>query len=225
MQFGSEHAQSALGLKHKFQFSEAPGPLPLFIFVHGRAGTIDVMSIFKRALPKDAHLVFVEAPYPDPIGGFSWWLLDETPSQIQTAKEAGIRALNSFISEFPRYYDLDVSKRIAFGFSQGGAMLSLLVRIHPSLLSGLALLASFVPELEEREPGADLSHLELFVAHGRMDRVVTIDTLQSSLPRLTTKGAKLTMCQEDVGHKVGRESLKALTAWAGRFSDAAVKFE
>jgi phospholipase/carboxylesterase len=55
-----------------------------------------------------------------------------------------------------------------------------------------------------------------FAAHGTRDETVTIDVARASMEILEQAGAKVTFCEDDVGHKVSAACLRALKSF---FSD------
>ena len=67
-------------LKAEFRLRDASAPL--LYMVHGRAGNIEVMWAFRRTAPETFSLLSVEAPQPDPVGGYSWWQVEPVPDGI-----------------------------------------------------------------------------------------------------------------------------------------------
>jgi hypothetical protein len=101
--YSNEAANKTLGLIHKIRISEKADS-PLAILVHGRAGNIEVMSLFKNSIPENWHLIYVQAPIEDPIGGFSWWLVDDQNRSQATAAAANL--LKNFITELLAFYEI-----------------------------------------------------------------------------------------------------------------------
>lgn len=178
---------------------------PLVLLVHGRAGNLNVMSLFAHSLPPEAHIVTVQAPLPDPIGGFSWWRLG-----TEDDPKDGMRILLSFLDGFLTAHSLTPSKKIAFGFSQGGAVLSLIAQNHPEVFDGVALLASFVLRDEVVESTKKPS---ILMAHGRQDDVVSIEKARSGAEYLREHGYGVELFEDDTGHKVGGQGMKGLKMW------------
>jgi phospholipase/carboxylesterase len=52
-----------------------------------------------------------------------------------------------------------------------------------------------------------------FVAHGTRDEMVRIDRARESIATLEQAGAKVTYCEDNVGHKVSATCLRALAAF------------
>jgi predicted esterase len=49
-----------------------------------------------------------------------------------------------------------------------------------------------------------------FVAHGTKDEMVTVDRARASIALLEQAGAHVTYCEDEVGHKVSVNCLRAL---------------
>ena len=80
-----------------------------------------------------------------------------------------------------------------------------------SLKSARDRLAGFIPSgLEELVPKRPLEGKEFFVAHGTKDETVTIDRARHSVVLLEQAGARVTYCEDEVGHKVSAHCVIAL---------------
>jgi phospholipase/carboxylesterase len=97
------------------------------------------------------------------------------------------------------------------GFSQGGAMSSLLAFLYPQRIRKAGILAGFVPSgLEELVSQRPLEGKPFFVAHGRKDETVPVDRARTSIEILEQAGAQVTYCEDEVGHKVSVTCLRSL---------------
>ncbi len=208
-------AELKLGLKHKIRLSNPERPL--VFFVHGRAGNIDVMAPFKRSAPDSFNLIFVEAPKADPIGGFSWWLIDSTQTESEIEKAA--TNLKEFIDACLSYYQLKPKCRLALGFSQGAGLLSLLVQKEPQLFDGVAMLAGFVLKKQQALAcPARADAAKIFIAHGLQDKTVPIEQARAGAEHLKSFGFKVEMVEDNVAHKIGVQGTRQLRAWLHEFN-------
>ena len=205
MEKSSAEATKQTGLIHNVSLSEEVSR-PLVLLVHGKAGTCDVMRIFKSAFPDNCHFILPEAPLLDPIGGFSWWLEDEESKYLEAGQQ-----LVSFVDNAIDHYSLQPKKIIAAGFSQGGACLSVLSQLAPDYLSALAMLASFYVDITDLSPS---KYPDFFIAHGYADKDVPYSQAVELVSRLSAHKVKLSFIAEDVGHKLGTSGMKALRSWA-----------
>ena len=205
MEQSSAEAIKQTGLKHNISLS-GDVTKPLVLLVHGKAGTCDVMKIFKSAFPDNCNFILPQAPLLDPIGGFSWWLENKEARYLEAGQQ-----LVGFIDKSIDYYSLQPKKIIAAGFSQGGACLSVVSQIASEYLSALAMLASFYVEIGDVKPN---SYPDFFIAHGYADEDVPYSQAVELVSKLSLKKVKLNFVAENVGHKLGTAGMKALSSWA-----------
>ena len=211
MELASNVAVENLGLRHGIRRG-LDEHSPVVFFIHGRAGNLSVMSAFNRCVPNDFTIIYPEAFLPDPSGGFSWWDISKEEGlreSITFAKEK----LFAFMRDSLTFYSLNPEKRFAAGFSQGGAILSLILQDHPEFLDKAALLASFVLSQDEKPKGTRLPLV--FMAHGTLDGVVSIDRARQGACVLQEKGFSVTYIEDDTGHKVGTKGMAGLKEWIG----------
>jgi len=208
----SPETERALGLCHLFRRGESASE-PLCLFVHGRAGNVQVMSTFRRCLPDSWNILSVQAVVPDD-GGFSWWSVDEPSRERRVADiHAAVDLVSTFIGRALEYYALSPRCVIAGGFSQGAALLSSLAQLRPQLFAGVALLAGFV--IHEMPAAGRLPRF--FVGHGTQDTVVPVAKADEGVGFLRELGADVVYVQDRVGHKVGVSAMQALKLWTAGF--------
>ena len=195
---------------------ESTHPSPrLLLLIHGLTGDENSMWVFTRDLPSQYWLVAPRAPYPSQMvqGGYSWYPSrmerEDLPSleQLKPAAETLIR----LVDEYSASVGLDATTFDVLGFSQGAAVSSLLAFLYPQRIGKLGILAGFVPSgldgLVSRRP---LEGKPFFVAHGTRDERVNIERARASMELLERAGAKITYCEDEVGHKVSLNCLRAL---------------
>lgn len=198
-----------------------PSPRLMFL-IHGLTGDENSMWVFARNLSDDYWMVAPRAPHPSGMeqGGYSWRPPDSGEEdrlgleQLKPAAEALIR----LVDEYAASVGIDASVFNVMGFSQGAAMSSLLAFLYPQRILKVGLLAGFVPGgLEELLTQRPLVGKPFFVAHGTRDETVTIERARSSVEILEQAGAQVTYCEDEVGHKVSVNCLRALKNF---FADA-----
>jgi phospholipase/carboxylesterase len=97
------------------------------------------------------------------------------------------------------------------GFSQGGAMTNLIGIRHPHRVHKMGVLAGFVPAgLENLIQQKPLAGKNIFVAHGTQDQMIPLDRARASMALLEQAGAQITYCEDEVGHKLSSNCLRAL---------------
>lgn len=189
---------------------------PLFVFVHGKAGHRDIMRIFSRSLPEAANQIFIEAPYPDKRGGFSWWDTDLKEFPVSQFEESLI-ALERVFSSLESDFGIQPEKVTALGFSQGAGILSYLFLSGRISLNALVILAGFVKWPDAL--GVQSSTTRILWAHGESDEVVPITRARSDSHRLQEMGYEVTLVTDPVGHKVGTTGMRALKSFCLSLED------
>jgi phospholipase/carboxylesterase len=206
-----------LNLEHKIRLT-GNGAAPLVYLVHGRAGNYDVMWTFARLLGEQCNIIAPQAPLAEEViesktKGYSWWLLNEVGNKIDDVRKS-FSELKEFTRKAELMYALKPEKRLAFGFSQGAALLSLLIQEDPELFKAVALLSGFVIE----SPISKRSELPaVFMAHGTKDPVISIELNKKGLDYLQAKGYSVDYFTEDVTHKIGVKSVRELGEWVKGF--------
>lgn len=197
------------------RFIHRVGPDPagaLVVLVHGRAGNAQVMWAFDRLIPVSATVVSFEAFMPDPLGGFSWWLMESSEPVRPRILEARDR-LCLAIERYIESKGLRPSKVAALGFSQGSVLLSAAILTGKVHLDGLAILAGVA--YESAETPHVLGAPSVLIAHGTHDEVLPVERARASAERLRALGLPVTYVEEDVGHKVGVQGTRAMREWLG----------
>ena len=212
----STEVRDDLDLKYRIR-ARAGATAPLAYFLHGRAGNYDAMWIFARALSSNWNIIAPQAVIVDPVlphspNGLSWWLADGAED---TAKKAA-SAAGRFYDFYPlaeAAYRLKPVYRIAFGFSQGAALLSYIIQDRPLLFSAAALLSGFVVESDKFN---DLVMPRVFISHGTKDDIIDITHSRKGRDYLTAKGYEVSYHEEEnLGHKVGSAAFRDLKDWVG----------
>jgi len=193
-------------LKDKTLLSGDP-TAPLAVLIHGRAGNVEVMWAFRRCIPEQWSISAFEAPYPDPVGGFSWWLIDAVDTRTGGLSATSL-VIDGVRGALERYH-LSPAQLVGLGFSQGAGTLSTVIQ-RESLFDRVALLAAFVAELPapRRVPPCPV-----FMAHGEQDEMVPVDRARRGREYLRKLGYTVDYHEDPVGHKVGTSGMRALRVW------------
>lgn len=196
-----------------------------FILLHGWTGDENFMTPFAAFLPAKALVVAFRAPYParSPRGGYSW--IDYDPAGHHPSLEnyhGTFARLTSWLYELQQRYPAPAWERQHWmGFSQGASIVGGYALWFPETVTTVALLSGFLPrgaeKWAERRP---LTGKAAFIAHGIEDHIVDIARAREAREILTTAGAEVTYCEDNVKHKVGVRCKKALEAFYQRHAAA-----
>jgi phospholipase/carboxylesterase len=191
----------------------------LLLLIHGWTGDENSMWVFTRGLSPDYWMIAPRGPHPAESSGFSW-----RPPQPMTfgrpsletllpAAEALIRLIDEYSASVTHggLCQVDASQFDLMGFSQGAAMVNVLGMLFPQRVRKMGVLAGFVPSgLDEIIGKKPLLGKNVFVAHGTQDQMVPIDRARASIGLLEQAGAQVTYCEDEVGHKLSANCLRAL---------------
>ncbi len=190
-------------------------PSALFVLLHGWTGDESVMAPFIDVVPPQALVLTFRAPFPtrDIRGGYSW--IDRQPTKTPFAfveYQPTFARLSKWLHEIGhRYPDIPWQQQHWMGFSQGASVAAAFALQYPHGIQSLALLAGFLPAGSE----ALIAHRPLegkhaFVAHGVQDPIVDIRYGRAARDLLEKAGARVTYCEDNVGHKVGAKCRRGL---------------
>jgi phospholipase/carboxylesterase len=193
-----------------------PTHAPRFLLlIHGWTGDENSMWVFTRDLPSHYWMMAPRAPYTTQPSGYSWregqseLIGSPTFDMFAPAAEALIKLVDAYSLSAGREADASVFDVI--GFSQGAVMSSLLAFLYPHRIHKTGILAGFIPAgLDGLVAKRPLEGKPFFVTHGTKDETVTIDRARASIEILERAGARVTYCEDEVGHKVSLPCLRAL---------------
>ncbi len=185
----------------------------LLLLLHGWTGDEDSMWVFVRNFPVGYWIVAPRAPHPTKPSGYSWRPyrdgVHDPPHFDDLCPSA--EALHSLIDEYSSSIGVDASQFDVMGFSQGAALANVFTLLHPDRIHRVGVLAGFVPiGSESLLSDHRLKDKPFFVAHGTQDEMVKIEFARQSVELLKRAGAKVTFCEDEVGHKLSINCLRAL---------------
>src|ERR687896_2696267 len=113
--------------------------------------------------------------------------------------------LAQFVEAAAREYGFDPSRLVAVGYSNGANIAASLMLLHPRLLRAAVLFRAMVP-FEPEEP-VDLSGMPIFLAAGRMDRMIPPENTERLAEILQQAGAELDLRWRNTGHPLTYEEV------------------
>ncbi len=181
--------------------------------LHGWTGDENSMWVFARGLSPDLWIVAPRAPHATEPSGFSW-----RPPQPSTWGKPSLETLLpaaegliQLIDGYAASVKVEAGRFDTMGFSQGAAMVNVLGMLYPNRVRKMGVLAGFVPSgMEGYVAQRPLAGKNIFVAHGTKDEMVTVKRARESILLLERAGAVITYCEDDVGHKLSANCLRAL---------------
>jgi phospholipase/carboxylesterase len=192
--------------------SKAANPR-LLVLLHGWTGDENSMWVFTRRLSPAYWMIAPRAPHAAQPSGFSWRNMQDAAFGWPSLETLYLAAdgLIKLIDGYSASVGVDAIQFDLMGFSQGAAMVNVLAILHPNRIRKLAVLAGFVPAgVEGLVLKKPLAGKNVFVAHGTQDQMIPLDRARASMALLEQAGAQVTYCEDEVGHKLGANCLRAL---------------
>ena len=191
-------------------------PIRLLLLIHGWTGDENSMWVFARKLPSNYWILAPRAPHATKPAGYSWRLpppeRDSGPDL--EALRLSAEALISLVDAYSTDQGFQAGTFDVMGFSQGAALAGALTLLFPSRIGKAALLAGFIPKGAETLVSAHrLEGVRIFSAHGSMDEMVDIEMARRAVQLLEAAGAVVTVCEDEVGHRVSAGCLRGLQAF------------
>ena len=192
---------------------EGVGPFPVVLMIHGWTGDENSMWIFSTRFPKNALLIAPRGLYSTVGSGYSWYpKLNKPLPWVDDLVPAAQKLFGTITNQsFPAG---DFSALHLVGFSQGAALAYTMTMMNPERVASLAGLSGFLPDgASAWLQDSRLQGLPVFIAHGTQDDRVPVERARISVAQLEQAGAKVTYCEDDVGHKLSARCFHGLEAF------------
>ncbi|ACB36628.1 phospholipase/Carboxylesterase [Leptothrix cholodnii SP-6] len=208
------------------ELQSGPNPVASIVVLHGLgADGSDFVPIAEQldlSAIGDVRFVFPDAPVrPVTVnGGYQMraWYDIFNADLVRREDEAGLRAsLADVQALLDREAALGIApqRTVLMGFSQGCAMTLLAGLRAPQRLAGLACLSGYLPLAARTaaERSAANQDVQIFMAHGRFDPIVTIDRGLASCATLAALGYAIDWREYPMEHSVCEEEIDDLNRW------------
>jgi phospholipase/carboxylesterase len=198
-----------LGFVHRYLPGEDESG-PTLLLLHGTGGNEeDLVALGETLAPNAAFL--------SPRGKVSEYgaprFFRRLPEGVFDHEDLLFRTheLAEFVEAASEEYGFDPSKVVAVGYSNGANVAASTILLHPGLLQAAVLFRAMVPF--EPDPAPDLSGMPVFLAAGRMDRMIPPDNTQRLADILLEAGADVDLRWRDTGHPLTYEEVGEAKGW------------
>ncbi len=185
----------------------------LLLLLHGWTGDEDSMWVFVRNFSPGYWMMAPRGLHAARPSGFTW-RPDQTGEHENPTLEnlrPSAEALMLLIDDYAGSQGIEAGQFDVIGFSQGAVLAHVLALLFPGRVRRAGVLSGFVPDGEEPLlADGRLRGKPFFIAHGGLDEMVPIELARQSVESLKRAGARVTYCEEQVGHKVGVNCMRAL---------------
>ncbi|HLF04544.1 MAG TPA: hypothetical protein VI855_04955 [Dehalococcoidia bacterium] len=193
---------------------------PLVIMLHGFGANMMDLSGLAPVINSTGYVyAFPNAPMTFNLGmgqmGYGWYPPrgQASPEQVQQAEDL----LAGFFDEVFQELKTTPGQAVLMGFSQGGGMTYRCGLGRPGTFAGLAALSASVPnpqELEAKLPSG--REQPIFVAHGRADSLVSLESARATRKFLEQAGYQPEYHEYEMGHQISDEVIQHLVPWLAR---------
>jgi phospholipase/carboxylesterase len=199
--------------------TEADGPAPAVVVLHGRGADEQDLLPIARRLPDTLHVLSVRAP--DRLqGGYTWYELDLSAGGLHASQpddedfRRSLDLLDEFVGRAVDSYDLDPERVGLLGFSQG-AITSLAALIErPERYAWVAVLHGYLAASHEDRAG-DAADTPVFVGAGEDDRIIPAERAERAATILRDAGVDVRFERYPVGHGTSLEEIEDVVEWVG----------
>jgi len=180
------------------------------LVLHGTGGDENDLIGLGRELAPDANLLSLRGQVlENGMPRFFRRLREGVFDEADLVRRAA--DLDRFVRDAVRQYEIDPARLRAFGYSNGANMAAALLLLHPTLLTGAALLRAVLP-LEPPEP-PDLEGKPVLILAGRNDPYAPEERVQDLADRLKTAGARVDLRWSNGGHAPEPAEMDQLAQW------------
>ena len=187
-------------------FGERRPSDPVTLLLHGYGSHEQDLPPILEWLGLSTPWVSPRAPISLPNGGFAWApiTIPGNPDPDDTAAATG--ALWNWLDEH-----LPEAPLIAIGFSQGGFMVSQLLRTRPGRIAKAAMLAGFVAGTPQpADPDLVATKPTVFWSHGTADTVIIPAAVERTSEFLHTHTTVIDKAYPGLGHSIDERVLDDL---------------
>ena len=215
---------SAVTLAHVVAHPGGREPLPAVVALHGHgANAQDLIGLAPHLAGGRALWLCPQAQFTiDPrYYAFTWFQRGPDGRSEPERFERTVEAVRDFIEEAVERYPVDPARIVLLGFSQGGRLAYRIALAEPRRFAGLAALSASLSDelIETLEPGDGVGELSVLVQHGSDDPTVDVDRARQSRERLQAMGVEPEYREYPMGHEIGQQSGRDLSAWLERVLD------
>jgi phospholipase/carboxylesterase/glyoxalase family protein len=198
-----------LGFTHRYLPGEDEAS-PTLLLLHGTGGNEEDLVPLGETLAPDAAFLsprgkVSEYGAPRFFRRLAEGVFDHEDLLFRTHE------LAEFVEAASEEYGFDPSKVVAVGYSNGANVAASTILLHPGLLRAAVLFRGMVPFEPDLTP--DLSGMPVFLAAGRMDRMIPPDNTQRLADILLEAGADVDLRWRDTGHPLTYEEVGEAKAW------------
>jgi phospholipase/carboxylesterase len=119
--------------------------------------------------------------------------------------------LADFVTSAARHYQVDASKIVAVGYSNGANIAASVLLLRPEVLSAAILFRAMVPLTPDKQP--NLSSVSVFISGGAFDPIVPGSETKALAELLRAAGADVQVRFLQAGHELTSQDVDLAREW------------
>lgn len=190
----------------------------LLVLHHGRGSDeLDLLGLADLLDPgRTLHVVTPRAPLTLPgMPGYHWYLVPRVGYPDPPSFEAARTALAAFHDGLWERTGIPPERTVLGGFSMGSVMsYAVGLAAERPCPAGILAFSGFLPTVDAWRPSlADRQQLRVFIAHGRLDPVISVDFGRAARDLLSAGGLDVEYHEADMAHQIIEPHLDAARVW------------
>lgn len=183
---------------------------PLFIFMHSRGSSADYIlkDDYSLLTKQNFYILIPQAPtkYND---GFSWYNLKDN-NQFVKDLEKSEYVITGTTQHINKRHNIDSSRVVLSGFSQGGRLCFYIGFRNPELFSEIIPVGGSYTGNILNPYTNNIKNLKISIFHGTHDSVNSFTRMQNAYQKLKKKGLNVSLNTYPLGHTYTTEILKTI---------------
>lgn len=191
---------------------------PMLILLHGHGSNEDDLFSLGKKIPSNWNLVSVRGPYELAKNSYCWYDVKMLNGKIAVNIEQKLESrskLLQLITDLTKKYNINTSKIIVAGFSQGANMAQALGLSEPNLVSGFGVFSGrFVDEFTPYiNYTTELKKSKAFISYGSSDTMLPKSYVDNQISKLKDLGIQITYFEDINGHSISTKQWNEFSKW------------
>lgn len=181
-----------------------------FVLLHGVGGDEHAMDQIGELLAPNSNWLSPKGTVT--VDGHARYFTRQPDASFDPAKVTEqTAAMAEFIKDSMATHNLEATKLIAVGYSNGANLIASLVAQHPGLIQRAILYRAMLPIAFTEQP--DLSSTKLLMLNGTHDFIMDQQRVADLAKYFTDRGANLTCTELPAGHPLTADDIAISQHW------------
>lgn len=194
---------------------------PMLILLHGHGSNENDLFYLGEKIPTNWHVVSIRGPYQLAKNSYRWYDVKMVNGKITInieQEEESKKKLLHLINHLIKKYNVDASKIVVAGFSQGANMAQALGLSEPGLVSKFGVFSGrfveeFIPYINN---SLGLKNSKAFIAYGSNDKMLPKAYVDDHVTKLKNLDIQITYCEDTNGHSISMKQWNEFISWLNK---------